>query len=56
MTITTVFPAGMNNVLTLQGTRNGDGSISGTWTLTGLTGCTGENGTFQMLQPHADPP
>ena len=53
MTISTVFPA-LNNVLTLQGALNGDGSIAGTWTLTGQTGCTG-NGNFTMLLPHSDP-
>lgn len=46
MTITTMFPGATNNVLTLQGTVNGD-TISGTWTLTGLTGCSG-NGKFTM--------
>ena len=35
-----------NNVLTLQGAVNGN-TITGTWTLTGATGCTG-NGTFTM--------
>lgn len=45
MTIATVFPAN-NNVLTLNGGVNGN-SITGTWTLTGGTGCTG-NGAFTM--------
>ncbi len=54
MTISTVFPA-LNNVLTLQGARNIDGSISGTWTLTGQSGCTG-SGNFTMNMPHSDPP
>lgn len=54
MTISTIFPA-VNNVLTLQGARNADGSISGTWTLTGQSGCAG-NGNFTMLLPHSDPP
>ena len=53
MTISTVFPA-LNNVLTFQGALNGDGSIAGTWTLTGQTGCTG-NGNFTMLLPHSYP-
>jgi hypothetical protein len=53
MTISTVFPA-LNNVLTLQGMLNGEGSIAGTWTLTGQAGCTG-NGNFTMLLPHSDP-
>ncbi len=46
MIITTMFPGATNNVLTLQGTVNGN-TISGTWTLTGLTGCSG-NGKFTM--------
>jgi len=56
MTITTAFPEGVNNVLTLNGTRNSDGGISGNWTVTGLTRCPG-NGTFTMhvLIP-VDPP
>jgi hypothetical protein len=55
MTITTVFPA-QNNVLTLHGTRESNGTFSGTWTVTGQAGCTG-NGTFTM-QPQipVDPP
>jgi hypothetical protein len=44
-TISTMFPL-QNNVLTMQGTANGN-TISGTWTLTGSTGCTG-NGNFTM--------
>jgi hypothetical protein len=51
MTITTLFPGATNNVLTLQGTVNGN-TISGTWMLTGLTGCSG-NGNFTM---HGLPP
>ena len=43
MLITTTFPSN-NNVLNLKGTVNGN-RITGTWTLTGGTGCTG-NGTF----------
>ena len=39
-------PAG--NTLTLSGTANGN-TISGTWTLTGGTGCTG-SGTFTMVR------
>jgi hypothetical protein len=35
-----------NNVLTLQGAVNGS-KITGTWSLTGATGCSG-NGTFNM--------
>lgn len=36
------------NTLALSGTANG-GTISGTWTLTGSGGCTG-NGTFTMTK------
>ncbi len=45
MTITTLFPTGQN-VLTLTGT-GANGGIGGTWSLTGLTGCSG-SGTFTM--------
>jgi hypothetical protein len=59
MTVSTTFPA-VQNVLTLQGTTNtgpaDPGSISGTWTLIGQSGCTGVNGTFTMNQPTVDPP
>lgn len=44
MTISTTFPGGANNVLTLNGAVN-NGTITGTWTLTGGVGCTG-NGVF----------
>ena len=56
MTITTLFPAAENNVLSLNGTRESNGNFSGTWTATGQTGCAG-NGTFTM-QPQipVDPP
>jgi hypothetical protein len=47
MTISTMFPQQQNNVLTLTGTRGSDGTITGTWSLAGLTGCSG-NGTFSM--------
>jgi hypothetical protein len=49
MTISTMFPA-LNNVVTLTGNRTGDGTISGTWVLTGQTGCSG-NGTFTLSPP-----
>lgn len=56
MTITTLFPQATNNVLQLNGTRNSDGSISGQWTVTGLTGCPA-SGTFTMTPPiPVDPP
>jgi len=48
MIISTAFPSGTNNVLTLQGAVNGP-TISGTWTLTGVTGCSG-NGSFSMTR------
>lgn len=44
MTISTMFPVATNNVLTLQGTV-ADKTITGTWTLTGTTGCSA-NGLF----------
>ncbi len=52
----TVLASG--NTLTLNGqvtgTENGntltDSSITGTWTITGGTGCTGAGGTFTMTQ------
>lgn len=46
LSITTLFPA-QNNVLALAGNRNSDGGISGDWTLTGLSGCSG-SGSFSM--------
>jgi hypothetical protein len=46
MTISTLFPSATNNVLTLQGSVNGN-TISGNWTLTGLSGCSG-SGTFTI--------
>ena len=45
MTITTIFPSA-NNVLTLNGVVSG-GTITGTWTASGLAGCSG-NGTFTI--------
>ncbi len=47
MTISTTFPSN-NNVLTLQGTAHGN-AISGTWTLTGMSGCSG-SGNFTMTK------
>jgi hypothetical protein len=47
MTITTEFPGGATqNVLNLQGNVSGN-TITGTWTLTGVSGCSG-NGTFTI--------
>ena len=40
----------VENVLTLNGTRNSDGRISGTWTLTGLSECSG-GGIYTMTAP-----
>jgi hypothetical protein len=45
-TVQSGSPAG--NTLALSGTANGN-TISGTWTLTGTGGCTG-NGTFTMTK------
>lgn len=50
MTITTIFPSTTNNVLTLNGTVNGN-TITGNWNAAGLTGCSG-SGTFK-IQPTA---
>lgn len=47
MNVSTAFGTMVENVLILNGTRNADGSISGTWTLTGLSGCSG-NGNYTM--------
>ena len=47
MTVSTTFPSN-NNVLTLNGAANGN-TITGTWTLSGGTGCSG-NGTFNMTR------
>lgn len=56
MTVSTMFPENSNNMLTLNGNRNSEGSISGNWTVTGLTRCPG-NGTFTMKMPiPVDPP
>jgi hypothetical protein len=46
MTISTMFPAATNNVLTLTGTVAGN-TIAGTWSLTGDTGCSGK-GNFTI--------
>lgn len=46
MTVQSGSPSG--NTLTLAGTANGN-SITGNWTLTGSSGCTG-NGTFTMTR------
>jgi len=47
MNIGTGLMTPVENILTLNGTRNSDGKISGTWTLTGLSGCSG-SGTYTM--------
>jgi len=52
MNIATAMGTMVENVLTLNGTRNADGGISGTWTLTGLSGCSGSgNYTMTALRP-----
>ena len=52
MTISTALGSPVENVLTLSGTRNADGRISGTWTLTGASGCSGSGKyTMQTLLP-----
>ena len=50
MSIGTGLMTIQENVLTLNGTRNRDGRISGTWTLTGLPGCSG-GGIYTMTAP-----
>ena len=56
LTITAPSSGAMNNELSLQGARTSDGSISGSWSLTGQPGCAGASGTFTMRLPHSDPP
>jgi hypothetical protein len=46
MNISTMLSSGTNNQLILQGAVNGN-TITGTWTLTGATGCSG-NGAFTI--------
>jgi hypothetical protein len=46
MNISTMFSSGTNNQLALNGAVSGS-TITGTWTLTGVTGCSG-NGTFTI--------
>jgi hypothetical protein len=48
LTITTQFSSGTNNVLVLNGIVN-NSTITGTWTLTGSTGCSG-NGLFTAMR------
>lgn len=50
MNIATARGIMVENTLTLTGTRNSDGKISGTWTLTGLSGCSG-GGSYTMTAP-----
>ena len=50
MNISTAMGVLVENVLTLDGSRKDDGTISGTWTLTGLLGCSA-NGTYTMRAP-----
>ena len=50
MNISTSLGTAVENVLTLNGTRSADGTISGTWILTGLAGCSA-NGNYTMTAP-----
>jgi hypothetical protein len=50
MNIATGLMTPVENVLTLSGSRNSSGKISGNWTLTGLSGCSG-GGTYTMTAP-----
>lgn len=50
MSIGTGLMTMQENVLTLNGARNSDGKISGTWTLTGFSGCSG-GGIYTMTAP-----
>jgi hypothetical protein len=52
MNISAASGGAVENVLSLSGTRNADGKISGTWTLTGGAGCSGSgNYSMQALLP-----
>ena len=51
MNVSTAFGTMTENVLALNGTRNSDGTISGTWTLTGQTGCSGGGNYSMQLLP-----
>lgn len=51
MTVTTIFGTAAENVVTLTGTRNSSGTITGNWTLTGFAGCNSGSGTFVMTLP-----
>jgi len=47
MSIATAHGTMVENTLTLDGSRGSDGNISGSWTLTGLAGCSG-GGTYTL--------
>ncbi len=47
MNISTAFMTQIENVIAMTGTRNSDGTITGNWTLTGLSGCSG-SGSYSM--------
>ena len=47
MTVSTLFPTPTNNTFTLNGTQTSGGTISGTWTSSGQSGCAG-SGSFSM--------
>jgi hypothetical protein len=51
MNVSTAFGTGMENVLALTGTRNADGTITGTWTQSGLSGCSGSGNYTMTLLP-----
>ncbi len=53
MTISTMFPESVNNVVILNGNRDGTGNFSGTWSMTGVSGCSG-NGTFAISTPEGE--
>jgi hypothetical protein len=47
MNISTTLSTGTNNQLALQGGAVNGNTITGTWTLSGTTGCSG-NGNFTI--------
>jgi hypothetical protein len=47
MNVSTAAGTGTENVLTLSGTRDSNGQIAGTWTLAGISGCSG-GGAYTM--------
>src|SRR4029077_10927245 len=51
MNIATGLMTPVENVLTLTGSRQSNGTISGNWTVTGLSRCSGVSGTYNMSSP-----